>query len=72
MKKLLLRLANWLAKIASNNVKLSQIDAEILCLRHGHLWSSSFKPGEEINKPIKDRVYCRRCNKIYSETVYKK
>ena len=72
MKKILLKIAKKLLNFASSDVELSQKEAEKLCIDAGHLWSSSFDPGKEIKKPLKERVYCRRCGKVYSEIHYKK
>ena len=43
---------------------------EIDCIVHGHKWTSSFDPKSELQKPIKNRVYCKHCRVYYHEHKY--
>lgn len=43
---------------------------EIECIIYGHNWTSTFMPKEELQKPIKDRVYCKRCGVYYHDHKY--
>lgn len=43
---------------------------ELICFLFGHRWSSTFKPNDELSKPIKNRVYCKRCGVRYHKLFY--
>lgn len=43
---------------------------EIDCIVHGHQWTSDFNPKEELQKPIKNRVYCKHCGVYFHDHKY--
>lgn len=81
MKKLLIKFALFLIRMCEKNknteISSGIADSEIECVANGHIWSSPFKlksnvdSDKELDKPIKDRAYCKRCKKIYSQANYK-
>ena len=75
MKKLLFKLGLYIQKISGYRPVFGSDDqkiAEKACIDYGHTWCSSFDAKKEIAKPLKERVYCKRCGKVYSEVHYKK
>ena len=34
---------------------------KIVCILLGHKWKSTFSPSGEINKPVQQRTFCKRC-----------
>lgn len=71
MRKILFRFGRWLCKIATTQEERTQKENEKLCIDVGHLWGTKFNPKWEINKPVNERVYCKRCGVIYSKVEHK-
>lgn len=64
----------WLVNKLTNKkdpVKYNDVQKlkEMGCAESGHLWTK-FKNNDKLSKPIKERMYCRRCGQLYHEHVY--
>lgn len=46
-----------------------QMVKRIDCIIYGHKWAT--EPQNELSKPIRQRTYCKKCGKYYSEEIYK-
>lgn len=56
-------LVNRITKKKNNEL---QVLKEIGCAESGHLWTAY----KDNSKPVKERMYCRRCGQLYHEHVY--
>lgn len=66
--KIAIMLQRLVNKIASKKRKSNNLQKlkEIGCVESGHLWTKY----KDNSKPIKERMYCRRCGQLYHEHVY--
>lgn len=71
MKKLLFKIGLWFIEHSRPEDTESKLEQHI-CVEEGHLWGTDFHKNIELKKPIKERIYCKRCGIHYTDIKYHK
>ena len=71
MKKLLRKFGLWLIDHSHSEPTGNKAEQHI-CVDVGHLWGTKFSKDMELKKPIKERIFCKRCGAYYTDVKYHK